>query len=567
MRAQLRSLARSAALAVLAACATSAKEAPPGPPGITLAITSPTAGAELVGSEAAAIKVTGTVAATGPTLGALQAWVNGTQVDVVDGGFAATVTPEAGINHIKVEAGDGLSETVAQELDVMWAPEYLSPAAGQTGFDLAGALELRLGQRFFDARLLGTALDRSTDPIVARDLASALELILWNINLASLVTGGIHLGSGGTTLDITIPSATPANILVDARIVDAPQPGPGPAPGPGIELKVDLLGVFLAMNGTFTFGGRVVTIAGGITADLHATARLGLGKAADGSIAVTVSGVTAALGPLAPGFTGPDGEELDALITLGQSDFRTLIEGLLSTQLIPTFTNQVPPLLEALLGAADKLLDNVSFTLDPGLGRPVTLSLDGTMGALQVAPGVTSGNITVREDLAVRTAGAALHPTSRGAARLDPSTAAPELDTSGLHLTMRQDFLNALLHSLWNAGLLEGQLTSGLLSANVSARLPPVIRATPASSPCKIDGERCDVLLELGQVELQLPDFGQSFALGASAGARIVINGGAVSLAIQQVPDVRVWETSETPGMLTPAAVQQLIKTLQGASS
>jgi hypothetical protein len=551
----MRILSVSLSCLALAACASGASNAPaPEPAAITVAITSPAPGAELLAAEHGTIVVSGTVATTDPGQGALEAWVNGARVDVKAGAFTAELAPQPGVNHIKVEAGDGLGELVSSELDVMWAAEYLPPIAGQTGFDLPGALELHLGQRFFDARLVGTALDRSTNPVVARDLAAALELILWHVDLAGLLPGGIHLGQGDTSLDVTIPSATPSNILVDARIVDAPVHA--------IDLKIDLLGVFLAMTGNFTFGGRTLVVGGGITADLHATARLTLGTAADGSITVGVTGITAGLGPLVPGFTGPDGDALDSLITIGGTDFSVLIEQLVADQLIPTFTDRVPPLLQTLLGAADQLLDNVHFTLDTGVGTPVTLELDGRMGALEVAAGATTGHVTVRQDLAVRTTGAPIHATSRGAPRLDTASAAPVFNTSGVHLTMRQDFLNALLHALWNAGLLEGPLSAAGLSATVSAKLPPIIRPTPASSPCKIAGERCDVLLELGQVEVQLPGFSQSFGINASAGARIEVHGGTVSLEIQQVPDLRVWETSAIPGRFTPDAVRELVATL-----
>ncbi|HMG23452.1 MAG TPA: hypothetical protein VK607_19090 [Kofleriaceae bacterium] len=548
-------LATLASFGAAAACGTAATQAVVPPAEITLTVTSPAPGAELGGSEHGAITVSGTVATTNPRQGALEAWVNGVRVDVVNGAFTTELAPEVGINHLKIEGGDGIGALVGRQLDVMWAPEYLAPLPGQTGFDLAGAIELRLGQRFFDTRLLGTTLDRSTDPVVARDIASALELILWHIDLAALVPGGIHVGQGDASLDLTIGSATPSNIVVDARIVDGP--------APAIELQIDLLGVFLATSGSFTFGGNSLVVAGGITADLQASARLTLGTAADGSIAVAVTDVAASVGPLTPGFTGADGDQLDALITIGNTEFRGLIESLLGGELIPTFTDRLPPLLEQVLDAADQLLDGLEFTLDTGVGRPVTLQLDGHMGGLSVAAGPTSGHVTVRQDLSVRTTGAPIHPASRGAPRLDTSTADPVLNTSGLHLTMREDFLNALLHSLWNAGLLEGPLSSGGLSATISAKLPPVIRPTPASSPCEIDGERCDVMLQLGQVEVQLADFAQSFTVNASAGARIEVHGSAVSLAIQKVPQLVVWETSTMAGgVLTPDAVSALITAL-----
>jgi hypothetical protein len=523
-------------------------------PPVDTQITSPSPGAELVAGNRATIAVTGTVATTTPARGALVAWVNGARVEVKNGAFTAEVAAEPGINHIKVEGGDGIAPLVGQELDVTWAAGYLAPHTGGTGFDLPAALELQLGQRFFDGRLLGSALDRSTNPVVARDIAAALELILWNINLAGLIPDGIHIGQGNTRIDISIPAVTPANIVVDARIVDAPR---------AIDLNIDLLAVKLTMTGSvMILNPPALTVQGGVTADLHASARITLDAAAGGPIAVNITGVTATLGALTPGFTGADGPQLDGLINAISNDFRTLFLSQVGA-LIPTFTDKLPPLLQSLLGAADQLLANLSFTLDPGLGRPVTLQLGGKLGGLDVAAGATSGHVTVRQDLSVQTTGAPIHPMSLGAPRLDPTAAAPVLDTSGLHLGIRLDFLNALLHTLWNAGLLEGKLTSGSLSANVSARLSPVVRPTPASSPCKIDGERCDVQVQLGQVELQLPSFDQSFAINASAGARIQIAGSTVSLAIQMTPDLKVWETSaKLGGTLTPDVVSRLISVI-----
>ena len=548
----MRSIKLSLLVGVVAACSSVPRDAAVPPAQITLMVTSPTPGAELVAGDRPSITVSGMVATSDATQGALAAWVNGVQVDVHAGAFTAELPAEPGINHIKVDAGDGIADPVTQERDVMWVPEYLPPRTGETGFDLAGALELQLGQRFFDARLLGTTLDRSTDPVVARDVASALELILWHADLAGLLGGGIHVGQGGTALDITIPSVTPANIVVDARIVDGPPPA--------IELTIDLLGVALAMHGSLTLpSAPALAVDGGITADLHASARLTLGTAADGSIAVGVTGITASVGPLVPGFTGVNGDALDGIITAAGSSVRPLIEGLIADQLIPTFTSRLPPVLASLLGAADQLLDGIHFTLDTGLGTPVTLDLGGQLGALDVAAGVTAGHVTVRQDLTLRTSGTPLHAASRGAPRIQPLADPPVPSSSGVHLTLRQDFLNALLHALWNAGILDGDLSASGLAATVTTRLPPVIRPTPASSPCEINGVRCDVELQLGQVEVQLPAFEQSFAINASAGARIAVDGSKVTLVIQDVPELRVWETSTKPGRLTADAVRELV--------
>ncbi|MGE5182152.1 MAG: hypothetical protein ACM31C_08820 [Acidobacteriota bacterium] len=543
-----------AAVAVLAACTK-----PPAPAAagdITVAITSPSPGDELVGADQPAITVTGTVTTTDPAYGVLLAWVDGAPVDLDESGaFSAAITPEPGINHIKVEGGDGTGTVVSQELDVMWAPDYVSPIPGTTGFQLTDALELYLGQQFFDGRQLGTTLDMSSDPVVAHDLAAALELILWNIDLASLLGGGIHVASGSSTLDISIPSATPATIVVDAKVADTPQPA--------IDLDIDLDGVFLETTGTFHYSGKDLVVAGGISADMHASARLVMAVAADGTISVTVSDVTAVVGPLAPSFTGPDGNTLDGFITVGNNDFRTLVEGIIQQQLIPTFTDKLPPLLETLLGATDKLLDHVSFTLDATLGTPVTTTLDGKIGLLDVAAGpaigTSPGHVTVHQDVAITTANAPIHPDSHGAARVAAPPVIPATNTASLQLLLSQDFLNAILHAVWNSGLLEGTASFGGITATVSVKLQPFVRPTPDGLACDVDGVRCDLIVELGQVDLDLPDFDQSFAIHATAGARVVVAGTTVSLAIQQTPSLVVWETSAVPGRLSTDAISEVV--------
>ncbi len=191
---------------------------------------------------------------------------------------------------------------------------------------------------------------------------------------------------------------------------------------PEINLSIDLDGVFLGTSGSFQVSGSDLVVAGGLTADMHASARLLLGTNPDGSIAVTVADITATVGPLVPSFTGSDGNTLDGFITIGNNDFRTLVDGVIQAQLIPTFTNQIPPLLESLLGATSNLLDNVTFTLDAQLGTPVTLMLDGTASALDVvagpAVGAAPGGVTVHDQVSIQTTSTPIHPMSRGAARV-----------------------------------------------------------------------------------------------------------------------------------------------------
>ena len=558
MRAPATRLLWELGLLRLAAACGSSPAAPPMPGTVGVTLTSPSPGDELLASDHPTITVAGTVTATSPGFGGLTTCVDGAPGTLdASGAFTIEVTPTVGINHVDVEAGDGDGNFASQQLDVMWAPDYVAPVATTAGFQLPDALDLNLTQAFFDQRQLGTTLDLTTNPVVAHDLASALELILWNIDLASLIGGGIQVGSGNASLNITIPSATPAEIIVDAQIVDGPTPA--------IGLDIDLDGVFLATSGTFHEGTTSLVVAGGISADMHAHAELDVAVQPDGTIAVTVTNVTATVGPLTPSFTGANGDELDGFITIGNSDFRTLVSNLIQQQLIPTFTNELPPLLESLLGATDKLLDNVSFTLDAKLGgTPVTVTLNGNVGSLDVvsgpAVGEAPGHITVHQQVAITTGSAPIHGSSRGAGRVSAMPVLPPSNTASLQVLLSQDFLNGLLHALWNSGLLEGSAMFGGLQANVSAKLSPFVVPTPDTSSCEIDGVRCDVVVQLGQLEVALPDFSQSFAINATAGGRVEVNGTTVSIVIQQTPTLVVWETSAMPGgRLTPDAIKDVV--------
>lgn len=524
-----------------------------------LDLTSPVAGAELLADEHPVIAVTGTLAS--PVAAEdLEVWVNGELVKVDDdGAFAVGLVPKVGVNHVKVEAYDGRSdEPITREMDVLWAPGYVAPLPDSTGFDLPGAIELRLGQRLFDARLLGTDLDLTADPVVARDLASMVELVLWHVDLASLLQGSLQLGEGDTTLDITIPAVTPADVVVDAEIIsesDTEQ---------GVDLFFDLTGVYLEMDGELAVAGNTWVVEGGIAADMYAFARVTVAVTTAGAVA-TVSDASAAVGPLTPMFTGPDGDELNAFVTLGEHELRTLVEALVAEELIPTFTGGLPGLFEAVLGALDATLSEVSFELDSGLGEPIGVSLEGVMGGLDVGAGppigADPGHVTVRQDIRVRTTGTPLHPGSRGALQSAPLSGPPFSDGSGLNLAVRTDLVNALLHALWNDGLLEGELDLIGTPAIVSARLPPIVRDTPLELACSVGDERCDLILQIGQLEVTFPEDEQRFAILVTVGAHVHVGEDEIALTLQETPDVHVWEDTPItgePGGITPEFIQTL---------
>lgn len=546
------------ALVVASGCSDGSSDDSGEPGDITLEVTSPMPGAELLEADAPAILVIGTAATTSPD-GTLEVWVNGDSVPIEsDGSFAAELTPAFGVNHVQVEALDGLSEAVEHRMDVLWAPDYLAPLEGTTGFDLPDSVELRLGQRFLDSQLVGSDLDLAADPVVAENLAHVVEMVLWNMDLAGLLAGGIHVGGeGGATLDVDIPSTeVQGEVLADVEIFDGPVTG--------VELHVDLIGIYLDMDGVFAFGGDEWIIDGGLVADMHASAQVTIELGDDGQVAVAVSDITATVGPLSPQFVGADGDELNAFIALNDSNFRGIIETLITDELVPTITDGLPALFGTLLSAVDELFSDVSFALDAGLGATVATAIDSEISAFEVVAGppigIAPGHLTVRQDLSIATAGEPIHPDSRGAARVTATPSLPFTNAGGLHLAIRQDFLNALLHALWNTGLIDGTAVIGELDAEVRAQLPPVVRDVPLVSTCTIEGERCDVILQLGQLEIDLVEFEQRFVVSASAGARILVVDGQVSVVVQETPEILVWETTNAPpGSLTPEAVEEVI--------
>ena len=98
--------------------------------------------------------------------------MNGAAVTLDDSGcvLRARYTPRSASTTSRSRRATASASSSRKQLDVLWAPDYLPPMAGTTAFEVPDALDLYLGQRFFDARQFGTTLDMSTDPVVAHDL-------------------------------------------------------------------------------------------------------------------------------------------------------------------------------------------------------------------------------------------------------------------------------------------------------------------------------------------------------------------------------------------------------------
>lgn len=517
-----------------------------------LTITSPEPGAELARGESSTIRVTGTLEDTNPEA-RLTVFINGERAELAeDGSFEIELEAAFGIQHIVVEASDGFHSPVIERFDVLFADAYLpSEAEDATRFTLSDALLLRLGQPFFDAMPLGSSLDPSISPRVARDLAGVLELVLEHLDLASLIGEGPLLGEGPMSLEIE--SVSVGESVVDLNIVE----------DFGLRLHLDLYDVYLAASGAVSLdlGDSPISliVEGGLKTDLFATFDLAIGLGAGDEIVVEVTSAGAMVGPLVGLFTGDDGELLNGLVALAGEGFGAFISDAIEASLIPMLSGTLPVILGELLGTISGLFDATRFELDTGFGAPVALRIDSRLGSLKNIEHEVRGRVEAGVELVLEAEGAPVHTESRGLPQAIASPAAPISTLGSLQIAFRQDLINALLYSLWSVGLLEAELNFENIPLAISAKLPPVLRAAPLNTSCVIDGARCDALLQLGQLELSA--LGQRFALNLEAGIRLDMDEGALKIRLAEAPELIVWALGSSAGLLSPSLVKTLVLT------
>jgi hypothetical protein len=139
-----------------------------------------------------------------------------------------------------------------------------------------------------------------------------------------------------------------------------------------------------------------------------------------------------------------------------------------------------------------------------------------------------------------------MHPTSRG---IPLASATPAMDlrflpSARVSLGVRLAVLNGLLHSLWDVGLLEIDVTallpdsvSSIVSeAQIHGRLAPMIRdARP--------GEMHDLVLCLGQLELDAVYTGDPVHYGMTleAGLDLGLAENRLTVTIAEEPFIRTW--------------------------
>jgi hypothetical protein len=504
----------------------------------TVIVTSPEPGAHLLSSESDGnIQVEGSIFDTNPHA-KLSVYVNGHRASIEpDGRFELALPAEFGVTHLVIEGSDGFHAPTMTQMDVLMADGYLPPHEGTTRFELQDALVIRLGQTFFDELLGGSSLNLGASPVVARDIAAILELVLLNLDLSSLFGPG-PIFDFGDTFQLSIVSVSVGDAVADLAI----------AQHQGLGLTLNVNDVFIEMSGFLNLLGENFVIAGGVRTDVRGTIRLDLGIDAEGQLASSVVVEEFDIGSIYPMFSGSDGTFFNEFIDLPtiQMTFAELVRDQIGGEIVEELVGVIPAMLVDVLNGIGGIFAGleIELPLPPELGDPLTVQLDSRLAGVAWLAGADTGRVDAAIDLSIETAAPPLHGDAPGLPQADVTPTPPFSSALGLQLAIRQDVVNALLHSLWNAGLLDVEVNVGGIAAVVTPRLPPVMKMAPMSTTCAIDGVRCDAIVQLGQVEVSA--LGAVSAVSLEAGVGLDFRDGAISLKLQQDPAITLWEVQRS---------------------
>lgn len=507
----------------------------------SLEVEAPVPGAEL--DDPDGIVVRGSVA----DRSVVRVYVNGQLAPTDDlGRFEATVPAEFGVNHLLVDASDGLTDPSQVQMDVLWAPAYTPAlsADGRPELALDDGLALRLGQPFFDD---GLPLDPEATPVRTSDLADLLELVIGHVDVSSLIPDPVV--DNPPTFTLRVGSVSLGQPRAELDVTEE-----------GVELFVRLAGVSADTSGALIVEGTSLPLTGTIRASAVAYARILVRKESEeADVEVSVADLAVGIESLEGTF---ESSETAAVFRLAEGLFRTTLEDLLVDAVRDTVETSVPAVLRDALTAVDGALAGQSFTLDSAPFPSITVLIDGGMTSLETAyrrEMLATLRTTIGTDVA------SVHPESRGVARLDASTMSPGFFHDGVvSLGVRLAVLNGLLHALWSSGLLDVEVTPllpeavrGLVSeARLTGRLPPVLRPPRAE-------ETDDLVLSVGQLELEVVFMGAParFAVSLDAGVTLDVAANAISVGIAETPEITVWTLvpASNPRSLSAETVRSLL--------
>jgi hypothetical protein len=510
-----------------------------------LAIESPAPGAEIDNPDG--IVVSGSAV---DTSGTLEVFVNGTLLELDEQGhFTTTLPPGFGVRHLDITATDALTEATHVEMDVLYAARF-TPAkddAGKPKLSMNDAVGIWLGQDFFDN---GQPFD-ATPPLVTRDIADMLELVVTNADLTGLLP---NITLPGGSLNISSVTLGSPQAVVSVR-------------DDGVDLYVRVGSLNMTTGGQIDLDGAggepPFNLTGTLNGSAIAYVRLGVSKASPTAEAVvTLTSFEVGIESLQGTFNNP---EVNAIFALASGPLRVAVEQQVANALDGVLDPTVPDLLETVLSSLDHALAGLTLPLDQPPLPPLTLTLDGRMARIDAT---YRSNLLAPLNLAISTGVDNAHPDSRGVARLDDGTVEPNFFAEGsVQVGVRFGFLNGALHVLWASGLLDLDVSAFLppfaqaivSDAKLNPRLPPVLRPPR-------EGEPYDLVLSIGQLELELTSEGKPIRFGAivEVGVDLTVNANKVTMSVAETPNLHVWQltSSDSAGLLTPELISELVSFL-----
>jgi hypothetical protein len=500
-----------------------------------LVVQSPRPGDELGGNGATTFPVKGTVTTTGTA----HVFVDGMEVMVgTDGSFQTDVPAFFGVNHLIVSATDGENPEVRDELDVAFGAAYAPAvdAMGAPALSEPDALVLQLGQNFFDD---GVAVPLTAPhPVVLPDIADIVTRVVAGMDLQSQIPNPV-VSSSAATLQVT--SVTLDDITVQIELVDG-----------GLDLFVRVGALSLGTTGSLSLASSMISLDGGIDAAVSAFAHASISKASPADpVVVSVGTFDVVLETATGAFTDP---QANAIFALASGFLKTTVQQQLQSALSGTLQNTVPQAIEGVFQSLDTALANQTIPINASPLPAVSVTLNGHTSELDIVP---MDWMKVALSLDVKTdQSQAAHPSSRGVALIDTSTAEPLFVSPRSQLGIQLVVVNGLLHELWDSGLLEVPVSNAIPLA-ISGKLPPIARLPR-------EGETNDLVISLGQLEVTPNGDDTNGRLGVliEAGLDVNLANNALSMKLAATPKVTVWIITPPQGttLYTPQFLTTLIQ-------
>lgn len=513
----------------------------------SIVIESPTPGEHFEGTDDETIPVEGHV---GKGLSAAAVHVNGQPAELDEQGqFSYELTPEFGLNPVVVEAHDGATdEDSVARTNAMWAPEFRAADTDDgISASFSEALLVNLGQQFFDD---GTPYTEISDTeVVTEDIADMFELLLEHLDITSEIPDPV-VDNDALTLHID-------DVLTDETTVDIW------TTDDGLEIFGQLTDLEARTEGSLSLSEETVDLDGEVFATASLFVRLDVDKpGADDDFEAELQEFELTVEDASPNF---EDDQANAIFEVADSMLRTELEDIILDSLDTSFIDNLPDMLLEMLESLEEEMASEQLEIDMDFGEPIEASFSGEIGEFSPVWGEGLHGVL---DAQVELDAPAHYPDNPGVAVLEPgANESPLFADSRVQFGIDLTVLNTMFHSLWNAGLLDIEITDmvpesveGLIDeGHAEGLMPPVL--------VEADGSRDDDLgLQLGQLEIDLDwmDQNDRFGVNVRTGADLSIVGEQITIDLSDEFDIDVWliESSEDEPVMEADEVRDLLRSI-----